>query len=118
MPGIAFGYGSRRSDGDQGEHGTGKFISASVVLPGSSAAGPPDMKWFIDSVWRQRVSREVALLRKLGRQRRRASLRALFDRLAGHRGAGSPAETRHGHPRLQVPTNASSNQSGEHDVHA
>jgi hypothetical protein len=45
------GYGSRRPDGDQGGHGTGKFISASVVLSGSSAAGPPDMRWF----YRRRV---------------------------------------------------------------
>ena len=105
MPDIAFGYGSRRPDGDQGEHGTGKFISASVVLPGSSAAGPPDMKWFIDGVWRQRVAREVALLRKLGRQRRRASLRALFDRLAGHLGAGTP-----GRDSARASPSSSSNQ--------
>jgi hypothetical protein len=77
MPGIASSATAAGGpDGDQGEHGTGKFISASFVLHGSSAAGPPDVKWFIDGVWRQRVGREVALLRKLERH----PLRALFDR--------------------------------------
>ena len=85
-----------------------------VVLRGSSAAGPPDMMWFFDGVWRQRVAREVALLRKLGRRRRRATLRALFDRVAAHRGAVTPGRD----PARPVAPFSSSNQPGEHDVHA
>jgi hypothetical protein len=85
-----------------------------VVLRGSSAAGPPDMMWFIDGVWRQRVAREVALLRKLGRQRLRASLRALFDRVAGYRGAATPGrDSARPASRLQVSTNQEND-----DVHA
>jgi hypothetical protein len=72
------------------------------------------VKWFIDGVWRQRVGREVALLRKLGRHPLRDSVRALFDRWQAIKGRPRQADIRHGQPpRLQVPTHQEND-----DVHA
>ena len=111
MPGIASSATAAGGpDGDQGEHGTGKFISASFVLHGSSAAGPPDVKWFIDGVWRQRVGREVALLHKLGRHPRRASVRALFDRWQAIERAAVPGRDS---ARPAASPSSSSNPPGE-----